>query len=397
MSSVQRPLSELCVSQIEQRDPREQPDLLFPYIDIGSVNNRTKRIEAWKEIKGREASVRARQVVRAGDVLVSTVRPNLNTVAIVDTQLDGAICSTGFCVLRCGPELNPGYLFAFVQSQEFVDSLVELVQGALYPAVTDRQVLSQAIPWVELKLQQQLSSGFQDQFSSLAIAKSAAQKQLAELDLLPQKLLLKGFGQLDGIARKLRIGDVAITAGGSTPSRDRREYWTTAEDNRVPWVRTAEIAFDPITATRENVSLLAVKECRLQIGQPGTVLIAMFGEGKTRGQSAVLHIAATFNQACFAIFPNEAFEPDYLQLWLRSQYLALRQLAVGRGGSQANLNGSILNDLCVPWVDREKQREFVSSIGQQLKRAATGITAAKQQLAELDLLPQKLLAQVFGN
>jgi hypothetical protein len=150
-----------------------------------------------------------------------------------------------------------------------------------------------------------------------------------------------------GLAR--RNLDVAKTASGTTPSRSRKDYWTCGNGG-VPWVRTAEIEFEPIYETQEAVSEVALRECSLPVGKPGTVLIVMYGEGKTRGQSAILKVEATFNQACFAIFPNEAFDPDYLQLWLMYKYRELRRLADGRGGSQANLNGSILEDLQVPWV-----------------------------------------------
>ena len=165
MSNNLRPLSELCLRKIDQRDPTDTPDFEFHYIDIGSVNSRTKQIETPAVVKGSLASVRARQVVRAGDVLVSTVRPNLNTGAMVPQELDGAICSTGFCVLRCGPELNPGYLFAFVQSCRFVEGLIDVVQGALYPAVTDRQVFAARLPWVEPTRQVEVASRFR-QFSA---------------------------------------------------------------------------------------------------------------------------------------------------------------------------------------------------------------------------------------
>lgn len=193
MTIIQRPLSELCVRRIEQRDPKEQPEVELLYVDIGSVSNRTKVIESPKRIKGAQASVRARQIVQADDVLVSTVRPNLNTVALVQPELAGEFCSTGFCVLRCGPELVPGYLFAFVQSRKFVDSLTELVQGALYPAVTEKQVFAQKIPWVEVNEQKEVAQRFAVQSKALVDARNAAIKQIEEIDLLSAKLLAKFF------------------------------------------------------------------------------------------------------------------------------------------------------------------------------------------------------------
>ena len=128
------------------RDPLSEPDKPFQYVDITSVDAITKKIVAPKTLLGRVAPSRARQVICAGDVLVATTRPNLNAVALVPQELDDQICSTAFCVLRPKDNLDPSYLFAFVQSAEFARSLSELVTGALYPAVSDKQVRAQPIP-----------------------------------------------------------------------------------------------------------------------------------------------------------------------------------------------------------------------------------------------------------
>src|SRR5580704_17304369 len=117
--------------------------------------------------------------------------------------------------------------------------------------------------------------------------------------------------------RLVRIADVARTASGTTPSRARKDYWQPAT---VPWVKTGEIFFSPIHHTEESVSQLALAECSLPLLPSGTVLVAMYGQGKTRGQSAVLEVEATTNQACFAILPSETFVPEYLQYWLRLSY-----------------------------------------------------------------------------
>ena len=97
------------------------------------------------------------------------------------------------------------------------------------------------------------------------------------------------------------LSSVARTGSGTTPSRSRKDYWSPAT---TPWVKTGEIAFAPIKSTEESVSDIALTECSLPVLPIGTVLVAMYGQGKTRGQSAVLEVEATTNQACFAIFPN---------------------------------------------------------------------------------------------
>lgn len=93
-------------------DPRRNPEVSFRYIDISGIDRDAKRIATTVEILGADAPSRARQVVQKDDVLVSTVRPNLNAVAIVPVNLDGEIASTGFCVLRARKKvLVPQFLF----------------------------------------------------------------------------------------------------------------------------------------------------------------------------------------------------------------------------------------------------------------------------------------------
>lgn len=189
--------------------------------------------------------------------------------------------------------------------------------------------------------------------------------------------------------RKLvRIADVAATASGTTPSRSRVDYWHPAE---IPWVKTGEIAFLPIRKTEESVSRTALDECSLLLLPPGTVLVAMYGQGKTRGQSAVLEISATTNQACFAVLPNEAFVPEYLQYWFRYSYSMLRGASEGRGGNQANLNGDMLRHLHVPWVEKAEQRKIVSRIKAQFAECETARTAATAQLRDVSVLADSIV------
>src|SRR5688572_16980166 len=119
-------LDEVCVASTGTRDPRKSPDQMFRYVDISGIDNRSKLITVARSIFGKDAPSRARQVIRTGDVLVATTRPNLNAVAMVPKELDNAICSTGFCVLRPGPDLNAEFLFAFVRSEPFVRGLSEM-------------------------------------------------------------------------------------------------------------------------------------------------------------------------------------------------------------------------------------------------------------------------------
>src|SRR5437667_8337865 len=90
-------LGEFVLQRVEQREPGTSA---VPYIDIGSIDRELKRVGPIEKVTGANAPTRARQWVKPGDVLVSLTRPNLNAVALVTPELDGAIASTGFDVLR---------------------------------------------------------------------------------------------------------------------------------------------------------------------------------------------------------------------------------------------------------------------------------------------------------
>jgi len=156
------------------------------------------------------------------------------------------------------------------------------------------------------------------------------------------------------------------------------------------------VASAPIMQTEEAISKLALAECSLTLLPPKTVLVAMYGQGKTRGQSAILEVPATTNQACFAILPNDTWEPEFLYYWLVASYQDLRDLSDDRGGNQANLNGALLKALEVPAPDREQQLALVRRVEAALQGVDALDAANQTQRANLELLPQRILARAFG-
>jgi type I restriction enzyme, S subunit len=188
-----RQLKELCSSDIERINPALTPNDEFWYVDISSIDRVNKTISKPILTKGESASVRARQIIRENDVLVSTTRPNLNAVALVPEKYNEQICSTGFCVLRCGEELDSEYLFYFSRCNTFINSLSNLVQGALYPAVTNKQVLSQLIPWVPFERQRKIATRLKSQLIEVEKAHQAVKAQLQDLQILKSAILKETF------------------------------------------------------------------------------------------------------------------------------------------------------------------------------------------------------------
>ncbi|MET3493888.1 restriction endonuclease subunit S [Variovorax boronicumulans] len=148
------------------------------------------------------------------------------------------------------------------------------------------------------------------------------------------------------------LGEIARISSGGTPDRAEPSYW----GGDVPWVTTGEIQFNTITSTAEKITEAGLKNSSAKLFPPGTLLMAMYGQGKTRGQVAKLGIEASTNQACAAILLAETQHTDFFFQYLSSQYDAIREL--GNAGTQQNLSGSTLKEVPVPVPPLPEQRRI---------------------------------------
>nr|MBC8360793.1 restriction endonuclease subunit S [Candidatus Desulfatibia profunda] len=130
------------VARVERRDPGDNPNKYFIYIDIAGIDGKRGSISKTQRLLGIDAPSRAKQIVKTNDVLISTVRPYLRATAMIPFDLEGQICSTGFCVLRPRNGIGYGYLYALSRLPWFTKQLNIRARGASYPAVTDRDILN---------------------------------------------------------------------------------------------------------------------------------------------------------------------------------------------------------------------------------------------------------------
>jgi type I restriction enzyme S subunit len=164
----------------------------FVYVDISSVDAKQKRIAEPKNIPCSSAPSRARQLLESTDVLVSTVRPNLNCVAYVPGELEGAIASTGFCVLRPNKQaLDSRYLFHWVQSEAFIGDMVSKATGASYPAVSDSIIHASEIPLPPLEEQRRIAA-ILDKAQDMS---RKSQLSCALASSLIESEMIRGFGR----------------------------------------------------------------------------------------------------------------------------------------------------------------------------------------------------------
>ncbi|BDO08860.1 restriction endonuclease subunit S [Aeromonas hydrophila] len=150
------------------------------------------------------------------------------------------------------------------------------------------------------------------------------------------------------------LGYYSMLNTGATPDRSKNQYW----GGTIPWIKTGEVRYDTIYETEETITQAALSETSVRLSKPGTLLMAMYGQGITRGRVAILGVSATYNQACVAITPNSKLTNDFLKFFFMAGYDALRD--GGNETSQMNLNADIVSKFKVLVPSYEEQIDIVS-------------------------------------
>lgn len=160
------------------------------YIDISSIDNSVQEVNSITSFTMSNAPSRAQQKVEYGDIIVSTVRPNLKNVAVIKQHDSNLVVSSGFCVLRTTDDIERNYLFRYITSDIFTQHLMKLTTGANYPAVRDLDVRDSTIPLPPLSTQLAIVSEL-DKINELIRLKK---EQLKDFDNLAQSLFYEMFG-----------------------------------------------------------------------------------------------------------------------------------------------------------------------------------------------------------
>ncbi|MEH2191694.1 MAG: restriction endonuclease subunit S [Nostoc sp.] len=146
--------------------------------------------------------------------------------------------------------------------------------------------------------------------------------------------------QLPSHWKSAKLGEIAHITSGGTPSRNKLEYW----NGDIPWVKTGEINYGIITSTEEKITYDGLNNSSTKIIPANTLLMAMYGQGVTRGRVAILGIDAAINQACAAIYINNGNTlTDFLFYSLYYSYEKIRNL--GHGANQKNLNSALIKSI----------------------------------------------------
>ncbi|MBP0000082.1 MAG: restriction endonuclease subunit S [Cyanobacteria bacterium SID2] len=301
-------------------NPKKIKDIFeFKYIDIASVDRDSKEITDSQSILTSDAPSRARQLIQDGDVLVSTVRPNLNAVAYVTSQDEGATASTGFTVLRADKKnLDPRYLYYWVRTPYFVDDMTRKSTGANYPAVSDSIIKNSKIPLPPIAEQKRIAE--------ILDKADAVRRKRQEAIRLTEELLRSTFLEMFGdpvtnpkgwdVAQIRQLGKV-IT-GNTPPRSDPSNY-----GDGIEWIKSDNITVPNhfLTEASERLSSQGKKIAR--IAPKNSVLVTCIAGSKSSiGRAGIADREVAFNQQINAIIPN----PNVSYYFLYSQILVAQNL-----------------------------------------------------------------------
>ena len=337
-----------CVVKAKTWNPVvEAKDENITYIDIAAVDKDLKKIVEPTLCLGAEAPSRARQLVQTNDVLVSTVRPNLNSVAVVTEEFNGATASTGYTVLRPLPEiLDTQYLFHWVKTNHFINEMIKLATGQSYPAVSDKIILNSKIPLPPLAEQRRIAS-ILDQADEL---RQKRQQAIEKLDQLLQSTFYDYFGDPIQNTKNFPLKDfksIIKFTGGSQPPKS--VFSDTCKEGYVRLVQIRDFRTDKyLTFIPKDSARRFFKRTDVMIGRYGPPVFQIL-----RG------LEGAYNVALMKAEPKAELDNDFLFYLLA--VASIQQLVIAnsqRSAGQTGVNLEFLNNLVIGVPPLEIQKAW---------------------------------------
>lgn len=384
-------IGQLCkpnVGQIKLDDDR-----LIDYFDIASIDNINKKITGFTTYTFVEAPSRARRMIKKDNILVSTIRPNLNAVALFDMNTQNVpVASTGFCVLDCKEDTNPRFLFYYLQSRFFVNEMVSQATGASYPAVSDKIVRSAHIPVYSYDEQVVIA----DMLDKVTYIIAKRKQQLAKLDELVKARFVEMFGDmlLNPMAwPEVALETLADIVSGITKGRKVKEQ-TLVE---VPYMAVSNVKDGYIDWTTVKTILATEREIEQYCLFPDDVLMTEGGDPDKVGRGAIIkeplenciHQNHIFRVRLDKGKILPTFFTEYLQHQKAKRYfLGCAKQTTGI----ASINMKQLKALAVLLPPLDLQQKFDEFV-RQVELVSCSI---QNYLEQMETLKKALMQQYFG-
>ena len=343
-------------------------------------------------------------------------------------------------------KINVEYFKRFLKSSEFIELLNEQVKGGIKTEIKPKHILPLEIQLPDINTQAQIVQHFENVEDDIADVTKEVLKQESLLKKLKQTILQEAIeGKLTakwraknpdiGTAKELleqiktekeklvkdkkiklakplapinedetpfdipqnwewcRLGDISFVGTGATPLTSEPKYY----NGDINWITSSATGADFVTEAETKITELALKETNCQIYPIGTLVIAMYGQGKTRGQITELMIDSATNQACAAIsiYLKDKALNQFIKKYFQKIYLEIRELA--SGGAQPNLNMQKVKDTMIALPPLEEQKEIVATIEKLFTLCNELESEINQNKTTVDNLMVTVLKESFEN
>jgi len=377
--------------RVETTEPRASPERSFVYIDIGGIDGERGVISETQTLKGSEAPSRARQVVRSGDVVLSTVRTYMRKTALVPARLDGEVASTGFSVLRPRAGVDPRYLFHLVRRAPFVKDLSARQSGSSYPAVRDRDVRAMTIPLAPSPEQQRIVAAIEEQLSRLEKAEESLRRARQHLEVM-WRVLVRELEQ----GPRVPLGQLLLE-----PLANGRSVPTAQEG--FPVLRLTAIRDGHINLAERKIGAWDRESAERFLVHGGDFLIArgngslsLVGRGGIVGDNPA-EVAYPDTMIRARVDPNR-IQPQFLSLVWDSPAARrqIERLAKTTAGIY-KVNQQDLATIKLPTPPSEVQRALVRDIARQKSIRDSLRAAIEHALIRSDHMRRSLLESAFSG
>ncbi|MFV0192980.1 restriction endonuclease subunit S [Empedobacter falsenii] len=358
----------------------------IPIIRIGDINQNKISIEDSKNVK--ESSDLDEYLIKKGDILIAMSGAttgkfgmyNLDSKAYLNQRVGNIFPISSDLVYK--PYLF--FLLHFLKRQIEKDAY-----GGAQPNISSKKIEEMKVPFIPLPEQRAIVKKIEALFSSLDAGIADLKKAQDQLKIYRQAVLKKAF---EGISEVKKVSDIASVETGATPKRGNKLYW---ENGTIPWITSGALNEEFVNNFNELITLTAIKETNCKVISKGALLIAMYGEGKTRGKCSELKIDAATNQAVAAIVVKDEFTycKPFVKWFFIKNYNDIRLLS--SGGVQPNLNLSIIKNTVIPYPSKEEQAQIVKEIEARLSVCDAIEQQIKDSLTQAEALRQSILKKAF--
>ncbi|MGD0093938.1 MAG: restriction endonuclease subunit S [Planctomycetota bacterium] len=359
---------------------------------------RTIGVKWWGEgayerqtIDGSETAAKTLSLVREGDLIINKIWVRHGSTAIVTKAVDGCAASGEFPTFELdATRVIPRWLHWQTKTRMFWAKCDALSRGTSGKnRIKPELFLTITVPLPPLSEQRRIVARIEELAAKVGEARALRRQAAEEGEFFFASATKRVRLQSLTGSRAKRLGEIATVTSGGTPAREVATYW----NGDVPWVKTGELKDADIRATEEYITNEGLQNSSAKVFPVDTVLVALYGQGQTRGRTGRLAIPASTNQACCAILPSPLLEPRFVQWWIRTLYYEMRENS--HGGAQPNWNGQTIKNVVIAELPLKDQRRIVSYLDglQAQVDALKKLQAATA--AELDALLPSILDKAF--